>query len=157
MTKKGLSILERLDLYTVKKEGCWDWTGARSGPTKRPILKVAGKTEYAARLSYQERVGPIPNGLHILHKCDNESCTNPECLYPGTSLDNVRDREERGRHHTEGYLKGERHPAAVLSDADIARIRQLYQDGWKQKEIQELYDLGSTATVSNIVRGKRRC
>jgi hypothetical protein len=53
---------------------------------------------YAHREAYTNFYGPIPQGAHILHRCDNKACVNPEHLYCGTDKDNARDRVARGQH-----------------------------------------------------------
>jgi hypothetical protein len=42
-------------------------------------------------------VGPIPDGMLVLHTCDNPPCVNPDHLYLGTWKDNMQDRIKRGR------------------------------------------------------------
>ena len=49
------------------------------------------------RLAYMGLVGPIPDGLHILHSCDNPPCCNPAHLRPGTAQDNADDQKAHGR------------------------------------------------------------
>ncbi|MCX6644531.1 MAG: HNH endonuclease signature motif containing protein, partial [Candidatus Bathyarchaeota archaeon] len=50
------------------------------------------------RFAYKSFIGEIPNGLFILHKCDNPKCVNPEHLYAGTQKDNMQDRLKSGNY-----------------------------------------------------------
>jgi hypothetical protein len=59
----------------------------------------------------------------VCHKCDVPGCVNPDHLYAGTYKDNMRDAAERNRCHRVKWPKGERHPTARLSDADVETIR----------------------------------
>lgn len=77
---------------------CWLWTGATTrgyGHIKRGPANAG--TAQATHLSWEIHNGPIPDGLMVLHHCDNPPCVNPEHLYLGTHKDNMRDRAVRGR------------------------------------------------------------
>lgn len=56
-----------------------------------------GKYVRHHRKTWQDSHGPIPKGCVIRHKCDNPSCVNIEHLEIGTQLDNIADRDSRGR------------------------------------------------------------
>ena len=79
---------------------CWLWTvvacentyGTTSGP-----IRIRTGEGVAHRASWVIFRGPIPDGLWVLHHCDERRCANPYHLYLGTRQDNVRDIVSRGR------------------------------------------------------------
>ena len=79
----------------VTETGCWIWTGAELKGYGRMV--VNGKYLRAHRISWELYRGPIPDGLLVLHHCDVPACVNPDHLYLGSDLDNMRDRLRRGR------------------------------------------------------------
>jgi hypothetical protein len=90
-------------LSKIKVVGqCWEWCGAyfRTGYGMFNAGRVDGRqrTEYAHRISYALANGPVPHGLHVLHRCDNEPCVYPPHLYAGTPFDNMQDRKRAGRY-----------------------------------------------------------
>lgn len=136
---------------------CWEWTGARHGKPDRDgrrygVVKRGGRPRSAHRFAYEDTVGPIPAGLHILHSCDNPSCCNPAHLRPGTDRDNARDALTRGRVHIE---RGEESATCKFTDAVIARAREFHSLGWSQRRIAKALGISQTY-VGQIVRGERR-
>ena len=91
-------IATRLTSQVSRRQGsgCWVWTGCTNKDGYGKIWH-RGKHHQIHRLSYWLHFGEIPEGLNVLHRCDNPPCCNPDHLYLGSQRRNVRDREERGR------------------------------------------------------------
>jgi hypothetical protein len=83
-----------LDRVEVTPSGCWEWTRARSHDGYGVYKKLR-----AHRVAYELAFGPIPDGLSVLHHCDNPPCVNPARLFLGTQSDNMRDCYRKGRNH----------------------------------------------------------
>lgn len=98
--------------------GCWLWQGCRVRGYGH--LQVGGRPRRVHRLAYAEFVGPIPPGLHVLHKCDTPACVNPEHLFLGTHADNMADRTRKGR---VAHNKGERCGKSKLTEPAVEVAR----------------------------------
>ena len=61
------------------------------------VIVVNGLGRAVHRMAWEVAHGPIPDGLIVMHTCDNPPCCNPEHLKLGTHGDNNRDRIEKGR------------------------------------------------------------
>ena len=75
---------------------CWPWLGTvdQNGYGRVIFMTSAIK---AHRVSYEMANGPIPDGLVIMHKCDNPNCVNPNHLEAGTQRENMIGASVRGR------------------------------------------------------------
>ena len=105
----------------------------------------------AHRVAYELYVGPIPDGLCVLHRCDTPACVNPDHLYAGTSQDNMDDMVRRGR-----CANGGNGPPRKVSDEDATRIREMYSTGrWSMRELAATWKV-SCSLVWSVVNGKKR-
>lgn len=123
--------------------GCWLWTAGCCADGYGNFRN--GKMVGAHRVSWELHVGPIPDGLCVLHTCDNPPCVNPTHLFLGTHADNIADRDSKGR-----QAGGERHGCAKLTADDVRRI-QTNRD--PQRVIADKYGV-SPRTISNIQCGR---
>lgn len=98
---------------------CWEWRAAKDGHGYGAIGATGGRrTLQAHRVAYEIANGPIPDGLHILHSCDNPGCVNAAHLSLGTHRENMCDMAAKGRYFSP--LTGQR---AKLNESDVRSIR----------------------------------
>lgn len=121
----GASSRDRIVEFSTPEPntGCWLWDGAVS-TSGYGSMWASGRTRTASRVSYEEFVGPIPNGQQVLHKCDVRSCVNPDHLFIGSHNDNMRDKVLKGRgNYARGDQSGRRkHPDRYpVGDAHYSR------------------------------------
>lgn len=135
--------------------GCWLWTGNAVAAGHGRIW-FGGTKWLVHRLAYAAFVGAIPEGAVVMHRCDTPNCWNPSHLRHGSQIENVRDRDRKGRTargERHARLKGEANGLTTIGDADVRRIRVLYLSGASQSSIAAQYGI-CQMTVSNIVRRK---
>lgn len=132
-------------------DGCWLWLGARSRGGYG-LVQVNRQRFQAHRLVLLLRDGTLRMDRYVLHRCDVPGCVNPDHLYSGTAMDNVRDMVERGRAKFFGGAcgrAGEKHPNRKLHEADVREIRRRVSEGHTFLHIAR--DIGvSASTVSNV-------
>jgi HNH endonuclease len=97
MPKSLLTVEERFWAKVEKTEGCWLWMGYRN-KKGYGMFKMPDRVQLAHRAAWMLTNGPIPDGLDVLHKCDNPPCVRPTMLFLGTNADNQQDSVRKGRH-----------------------------------------------------------
>lgn len=86
-----------LSRLVQKNNGCIEYM---LDPNEKWYPQVAtedSKRESAHRYAWRIAGGVIPEGLFILHQCDNPRCCNVEHLFIGTHQDNMADKVSKGR------------------------------------------------------------
>ena len=99
-SKEGYGQDPRIPFWPHKDingKGCWIWRGGKN-KNGQGVVRHEGRNWVTSRLAWTLVYGPIPNGLWILHRCDDASCINPNHLFLGTARDNSLDMWKKGRH-----------------------------------------------------------
>lgn len=148
----------------VSESGCYEYQGAITSAGYGSIRRDH-RSWQAHRYVWTLVNGQIPYGLHVCHKCDNKKCLNPEHLFLGTHLDNMRDKRAKGRENMSGLRPGEFRPLPIygekshlakISNAMVMEIRtSVLQHRTPQKAVAERVGI-SRAQVSRIVNNLSR-
>lgn len=122
--------------HVQKTDTCWLWTAGCDthgyGRTRDDDNRDIG----AHRASFLLAYGHIPDGLRVLHRCDNPSCVRPDHLFIGTQQDNVRDCIAKGRH-------------SKLTPEQVTQIRQSLASGVSQLALSRAFNVKPT-TICDI-------
>lgn len=109
-----------------RSDQCWDWLGGYF-PQGYGRMQFGGKSRTVHKFIYELMNGKVPNGMHVMHKCNNKKCCNPSHLKCGTPLENTQHAsssgmfkageskipgigfiKSRGYWHSQGWMKGKR-------------------------------------------------
>ena len=131
------------------KDGCWPWQ-AHCNDDGYGKIKIDGKVISAHRLSWEIHFGPIPEGMKVLHKCDNPPCVRPDHLFLGTDLDNHKDCVTKGR---DFHIYGSQHWAAKLTEAIVKECRRLSKTQ-TARSLAKKYNI-SESIMGQVIKGKR--
>jgi hypothetical protein len=93
-------------------KGCWLYMGFRKWDGYGWLSRL-GKNTTAHRYAWILTHGEPPEGMHILHKCDNPPCCNPSHLRIGTHDENMAEMRDRGRANGFNRKKAVLHPERV--------------------------------------------
>ncbi len=125
---------------------CWYWRGCRDklGYGRFTLGK-------AHRVSYQIFKGEIPPKMSVLHRCDVRNCVNPDHLFLGNQLDNMRDAANKKRIKPPSF-NGEKNPMAKYSEQTVKEIRAKFNTGkHSQRYLAKEYGM-SFMNLNRIVR-----
>lgn len=97
-----MRVSQQLSFFTNNRydssTGCWNWTGGKTA-SGYGRMTYNGKTEYTHRIAMHVwRKFDLASKENVLYKCDKPACFNPNHLFIGTQLDNMRDHRQKGRH-----------------------------------------------------------
>jgi HNH endonuclease len=147
--RKSLPIRDRIEenIERITESGCWIWMRAVDEDGYGRI-KVKNSNRGAHKRSYEEFVGPVPDGIFVCHRCDIPSCVNPHHLFLGTNRENLEDRDRKGR-----QARRESHGNSKLSNQLASEIRKLRSEGASLKDLSREFGL-RVATVCMVAKGR---
>lgn len=131
--------------------GCWEWQAARLNGYG-VFHPRHGQTCGAHRFSFELENGAIPNGLHVLHKCDNPPCVNPTHLFLGTQQDNNADCRKKGRFRVGARKRGEAHKWATTKVHQVLAARRLRVEGLSYSQIAKELGLRRAHVIKLVKR-----
>lgn len=121
------TLEERFWNYVDKKseDECWHWTGQilSNGYGRISVGSKKDGAEGAHRVSWKLfNKKDIPDGMFVMHKCDNPSCVNPHHLSIGTPKENTQDMIAKGRKRVVSP-KGEGNGKSLLNEDRVKIIK----------------------------------
>jgi hypothetical protein len=125
---------------------CAEWLGPRWASGYGRFRNQLGMSNYAHRAIYEIRHGKIPDGLLVLHHCDNPPCGRDSHLWLGTAADNMRDKAEKGR------VKGEKSSRAILTEIEVLAIRDLASKGVSKWILADVFKVSAMAIYFIVTR-----
>lgn len=99
-TSRRRPVAQRLADGSRMVDSCLEWQRSKvpKGYGYLTITTEAGVSrQYAHRLAWELVNGSIPDGMHVLHHCDNPPCIRVDHLFLGTQRDNIHDMWAKGR------------------------------------------------------------
>jgi len=156
---------------------CWPWLGCKSEPAGYGLFWFEKRMQMAHRVAWMlQHNATIPDGLFVMHQCDNPPCVNHWHLRLGTAQENIDDMFSKGRQcpnptANRVYETGDRHWArqkpeylarglrngnAKLSDDDVRAIRSRRVAGEQLMSIAAAYGVAKQTVIGIVFRRTRR-
>ena len=145
---RRLPLADRFWSKVDKSADCWVWTAHRDH-NGYGRFQIDDYPRIAHRIAWELSYGLIPNGLWVLHRCDNPPCVRPEHLFLGTAADNYLDARSKNR-----MPLGESHPSSRLKLVQVMEIRRLGLKGLSQRQIASQFGVAQP-TVGKILRREK--
>ena len=140
---RDVSHAPRHITWKETENGCWVCDSHKPSHWGYPQYMVQQKNYKMHRFIYEQMFGEIPEGMSVMHSCDNRMCINPEHLSLGTHQDNMHDMVNKKRH-----AHGERGGNSILKKSEVVYIRRNYRK-IKGKDLAKMFGV-SPQTICGI-------
>lgn len=144
-----LKIFDRLFSRVSELEnGClvYTWGKDKDG---YGWMGYRNKQKRTSQLAYHLCIGDIPQGMHVLHSCDNPPCCNPKHLFLGNDKINTNDKMAKDRHLG---LKGSE-LSLMLNEEMVVEIKALIAGDITYREIAQKFNV-SISCINHIANGR---
>ena len=94
--KINREIIQRLLSKSKWENGCLVWYGAKD-TDGYGFISINNKLKRVHRVVWEMFDDEIPEGIQVLHTCDNPPCIYLSHLFLGTQSDNLKDAVNKGR------------------------------------------------------------
>lgn len=160
-------ISKRFWSKVLKSDGCWEWQSGISaegyGFIQDSVVDGKQRRFLAHRVSWELTHGPIPDGLWVLHHCDNRKCVRPDHLFLGNHVANMADARKKSRmakganhglnRHPECRARGAMLPHSKLTPEKVRAIRAKRSEGATFAELAQEYGV-SASSIRDIFNGR---
>ena len=138
---------QRFQEKIATPDTCLEWTGYRNADGYGRFYLENKKIVYAHRYAWTLEHGEIPEGMCVLHHCDNPGCVNVKHLFLGTLQDNMDDKVRKNRQSKNKSTIG----VTIPNDIVLSAIGVYEETSFTQEEIAEMIRrLGYSVTRSSI-------
>jgi HNH endonuclease len=144
-------MMKSYEKFVIRNEdGCWDWSGSKNKYGYGRVASGRSKDIGIHRAAWIIHNGEIPNGLWVLHHCDNRLCSRLDHLYLGNAQQNSLDAKNRNRFNPQ---RGEMSPNSKLTEEMVRKIRCMIHKKITLRLIAKEFDIAE-GIISKINTGK---
>lgn len=136
----------------VEPGPCIEWPAARNQKGYGCCSRERSGEGIVSRAVWRELHGAIPDGLRVLHECDNPPCARPAHLFIGTAHENTQDMLRKGRDRAPA---GNRSGKIVVPDSYVVELRERWLAGESCPTLAAEAGM-HPASMSRLLRGLRR-
>lgn len=127
---------------------CWECTShCKASNNGYMAVSRDGKGHAVHRYVYELFNDKIPEGMIIMHSCDNPKCINPAHLSVGTIKENAQDMAKKGRVNKNSA------PKRKLNEEHLLEIKSMLLKGMTNNSIAENFPV-SGYVIGQIKKGK---
>lgn len=132
-----VSFPDRFWSKVNRTDTCWNWTGCMNGGYGS-VWAGNGNVILANRAAWILSNGAIPEGMDVLHSCDNPRCVNPGHLFLGTHSENMTDMVSKKRQHRK------------FTEQQVISLRSDHSAGMSINQLRDKYSI-SRSNISAII------